>query len=473
VPEPQDRLLPRWWERTAGRSLTDAVGAGHADLELQDGDRVAVIGGGPAGSFFTYFLLKIAGMVDLHLNVDIYEPRAFTRSGPGGCNHCGGIVSESLVQILAAEGIKLPPGVIQSGIQSYVVHMDVGSVDIASPARESRIAALYRANGPRGGEALAGISFDGYLQELAVEKGARIVRKLVTGLEWRDGYPWVREADGTETRYDLVTVASGVNSMFLRSIEGFPTPPDRPKTTRTYICELKSTREEIDRVLGPSMHVFLLDIPRLEFAALIPKGEYVTLVMLGDDLDPDLVHAFMESPVVRPVLPSDVTLAACACNPLINMGGMKRPYADRLLLIGDSGVTRLYKDGIGAAFRTAKAAAMTAVLQGVSAKAFARDYWPSCRSIARDNAIGRLIFLTTTILKKLRFSRRAILRMTTREQSEAGRTPRMSAVLWNMFTGSAPYREILTDTLRPGFLGNFAVNLATALWPAGGRMKGG
>lgn len=115
---------------------------------------------------------------------------------------------------------------------------------------------------------------------------------------------------------------------------------------------------------------------------------------------------------------------------------------------------------------------MTAVLQGVSAEAFARDYWPSCRSIARDNAIGRLIFLTTTILKRLRFARRAILRMTRREQSEAGRVPRMSAVLWNMFTGSAPYREILIDTLRPGFLGNFALNLATALRPARERTKG-
>lgn len=439
---------------------------------LEDGDRVAVVGGGPAGSFFAYFLLKIAAMVDLRLDVDLYEPRAFTRSGPGGCNHCGGIVSESLVQILAAEGIKLPPEVIQSGIESYVVHMDVGSVPIASPARESRIAALYRADGPRGGDGLAGISFDGYLQKLAVEKGARVVRKLVTGVAWHDGRPHVREADGTETRYDLVTVATGVNSNLLASIDGFPSPPDRPRTTRTYITELKSTREEIERALGHSMHVFLLDIPRLEFAALIPKGEYVTMVMLGDEIDLELIHRFLESPVVRPVLPADASLAACACSPLINMGGMKQPYAERLLLIGDSGITRLYKDGIGAAFRTAKAAAMTAVLQGVSKEAFARDYWPSCQTIANDNAIGRLIFMTTTLLKRLRFSRRAILAMTRREQEEAGRMPRMSAVLWNMFTGSAPYREIFLDTLRPGFLGNLALNMVTALRPSNGSGKG-
>ena len=41
--------------------------------------------------------------------------------------------------------------------------------------------------------------------------------------------------------------------------------------------------------LGSSMHVFLLDIPRLEFAAIIPKGDYVTVCMLGDDIDNALV----------------------------------------------------------------------------------------------------------------------------------------------------------------------------------------
>ena len=37
------------------------------DLNLQDGSRVAVIGGGPAGSFFTYFLLRMAEEIDLEL----------------------------------------------------------------------------------------------------------------------------------------------------------------------------------------------------------------------------------------------------------------------------------------------------------------------------------------------------------------------------------------------------------------------
>jgi flavin-dependent dehydrogenase len=132
-------------------SFASMVEDGNRDFNLQDGSRVAVVGGGPSGSFFSYFLLKMARAIDLDVEVDIYEPRSFSCCGPAGCNHCGGIVSESLVQILAAEGIVLPRSVVQRGVESYVVHMDVGDVTIESPVHEQRIAALYRGNGPREG----------------------------------------------------------------------------------------------------------------------------------------------------------------------------------------------------------------------------------------------------------------------------------------------------------------------------------
>ena len=45
----------------------------------------------------------------------------------------------------------------------------------------------------------------------------------------------------------------------------------------------------------------------------------------------------------------------------------------------------------------------------------------------------------------------------------------MSSLLWNMFTGSAPYKEILQGTLHPGFLGNIALNLAAGVKPTNGK----
>lgn len=87
---------------------------------LQQGCRIGVVGGGPAGSFFSYFLLDMAREIDVDLHLDVYEPRDFSKPGPTGCNMCGGIISESLVQTLAAEGIELGPEVIQRAIDSIL-----------------------------------------------------------------------------------------------------------------------------------------------------------------------------------------------------------------------------------------------------------------------------------------------------------------------------------------------------------------
>ncbi|HEX9076336.1 MAG TPA: hypothetical protein VF932_11190, partial [Anaerolineae bacterium] len=118
--------------------------------KLKNGSRVAVIGGGPAGSFFSYFLLDMAERTGLALDVDIYEPRDYDTAGPAGCNMCAGVLHESLVQSLAAEGINLPPTVVQRGMDMNILHMDVGSVRIQAPRDEKRIATTFRGIGPRG-----------------------------------------------------------------------------------------------------------------------------------------------------------------------------------------------------------------------------------------------------------------------------------------------------------------------------------
>lgn len=420
---------------------------------------MAVIGGGPAGAFFGHELLRLAGSIGLSLELDIFDPRPFSTSGPGGCAHCGGIVSESLVQIMAAEGITLPERVVQRGIGSYVVHMDVGTVRIESALLEERIAALFRGNGPRGGEVDPDQSFDRHLLDRAIEDGARHVRRLVSLLDAEDGLPVLVHPDGSRSGpYHLVAVATGVNSRLVPLVLG----PQAPQTCRTYIRELRGDPDEIERILGRSMHVFLLDLPRLEFAALIPKGSHVTLCMLGHGIDDDLIQSFLDCPEVRACLPAGLADPVCHCSPLINVKGRAIPYRDRVVLIGDAGVTRLYKDGIGAAFRTSKAAAETAVLFGVSRVDFHRHYRPICRAIEADNRVGRVIFAGSVLLRKLRFARRAILHMARVEQHRPGAARPASSILWNLFTGSAPYRSILMVALRPAFILGFGWSLVAA-----------
>jgi flavin-dependent dehydrogenase len=348
-----------------------------------------------------------------------------------------------------------------------MLHMDVGSVRINTPLQEKRIAAISRGPGPRDLKEVKWRSFDGYLQKLTMDKGAHVINERVREIAWTNGRPRLKIGKEFSDAYDLLVFAVGVNSSTQKLLENFEIDYECPQTTKTFIQEYYLGEETIAEVLGSSMHVFLLDIPRLEFAAVIPKGDYVTVCLLGEEVDKELVQKFLNSPEVKACFPAGwkPDEKSCYCSPRISTSGAKHPYGDRFVFVGDCGVTRLYKDGIGAAYRTAKAAAMTAALQGISSRDFARHYQSACRRIETDNLIGRFVFFVTRQIQRRRFSRRAVLRMATNEQMGDPSERRLSMVLWDTFTGSAPYWEILLRTLGPKFIvricGDLAISLTT------------
>ncbi len=436
-------------------------------LRLGEGSRIAVIGSGPAGSFFSYFLLGLVDRLGYNVELDIYERQDFTKLGPVGCNHCGGIISESLTQILAAEGINLPSNVIQRGLDSYVLHTDEGSVRIETPLQEKRIAALHRGAGPLGAKDVDWRSFDGLLQEITREKGANVIHRQVTAIEPVNGAYRLTTKKGGPKDYDLIVGAVGVNSTGLKLFEDLEFDFEAPGTTKTYITEFHLGRELINKSFGGSMHVFLLNHPNVEFAALIPKVDYVTLALIGKDIDKGLISSFLESPRVKECFPQGWNLdekSLCQCHPKMNIKKASNPYADRLVLIGDCAVTKLYKNGIGAAYYSAKAAASTAVLYGVSEQDFRKHYWPACQSITYDNALGRIIFKATRFIQKGTLVKRGMMRMALKEQSLAGRKRQMSMVLWDTFTGSAPYKSIILRGMKPLFIFNLAKETLAGLF---------
>ncbi|HQT97240.1 MAG TPA: hypothetical protein PK416_05085 [Thermodesulfobacteriota bacterium] len=436
------------------RPLQDSQGRDrNPDLRLKSGSRVAVIGGGPAGSFFSYFLLTMAAQAGLDLVVDVYEPRDFSQPGQSGCNKCGGIIYGSLVQSLAADGISLPSSVVQQGIAGYTFHTDEGSVRINPPSDEKRIASVRRGAGPCGVALSLLASFDGFLLELAEGKGARIVRERVTAAAMIEGRPRVTTKSGRSEEYDLLVGALGVNSPDLKLFEGCGTGYTPPTTTRTHITEILLGDEAIERYLGNTMHVFLLDIPRLEFAAIIPKGEYATVCLLGRGIDQEMVDSFFRRPEVMRCFPAGWTPAGtqCRCFPSVTLGGADGLFGDRFVMIGDCCVSRLYKDGIGSAYRTAKAAAQTAFLSGISKRDFHRHYRPVYAGIAVDNRFGKFVFAITNLIKRSPFLRRGVMRMTNGEQAGFA-TPRMSSVLWDTFTGNESHQNVFYRTLHPVFM---------------------
>ncbi len=420
-------------------------------LTLQDGSRIGVIGGGPAGSFFAFFAFEMAAKMGINIEIDIYEIKKFTETGPSGCNHCGGIVSESLVQLLKNDGIVLPAQVIRRGIETYTLHLEHGSTVIETIIKEQRIVSMFRGSGPLGATITSQRSFDGYLLELCENKGAKIFQEKVIEIE--NGPDKVTILSNKAKReYDLVVGAAGLNPKTIKLFKKIMPLFIPPETSKTYISEYYLASETITQHFGNSMHVFLLNLPGIKFGALIPKVNYVTLVLLGSKIKEKMVQKFIHSETVKACFPTGTELKPinpCQCFPLINIKNARNPYADRIVLIGDSASSKLYKNGIGAAYLTAKAAAKTAIFEGISQKIFKKHYQPECSKLDKDNAVGKFIFFATTIIQKSSFLKKVLFQMVVNEQDKERGKREMSALLWDTFTGSAPYWNILIRSLKP------------------------
>ncbi len=435
------------------------------ELTLHDGSRIGVVGGGPAGSFFSFFAFDLAKRLGIHIEIDIYEIKDFTKTGQAGCNHCGGIVSESLVQMLSADGIVLPPQIVRRGIETYTLHLEQGSTTIDAILHEHPIASIFRGSGPLGSTVTTLQSFDAYLLGLCERKGAKIFREKVTDTENEpDGITLI--TGNSKRKYDLVVGAVGLNPKALNIFQKIIPSFIPPKTTNTYICEYYLGSETITRHFGNSMHVFLLNLPGIKFGALIPKGVYVTLVLLGSEINKQIVDSFLNSEAVLDCFPEGTELkniTPCQCFPSINIGGAKNPYSNRVVLIGDSASSKLYKNGIGAAYITGKAAAKTVFLDGISKADFKKSFRPVCSELDTDNAVGKLIFTASTIIQKSMFLKKVLFRMVVKEQGKERGKREMSSLLWDTFTGSAPYKNIMLRTLNPMLMANVAWNILTGI----------
>jgi hypothetical protein len=267
--------------------------------------------------------------------------------------------------------------------------------------------------------------------------------------------------------YDFLAVATGVNTNAIQLLETLGNGYQPPRVAKTFIREYYFGREKTEETFGNTIHFFLLDLPGLEFAAVIPKGSYVTICLLGVELSAELFEAFLATQQVKSCMPQDWRPEGfvCHCSPRINISGAIQPFADRVVFLGDIGVSRLYKDGIGAAYRAAKAAAFTAIFEGIGENDLRKYYGRASKKVERDNSIGKVIFaFIGAVIKPRRFMYRALLRMVASEQGKPAAQQRMSSITWDVFTGSAPYREIALRMVNPLFWLKFLWFAATSLF---------
>jgi len=427
------------------------------NLDLRDGSRVAIIGGGPAGSFFAFFLQKFAQHRGIHLDVTIFDAKDFLLKGPKGCNLCAGVISETLSQRLRSEGIHLPEQRIVHRVEGYCMHLDHKRLFLTGEGeRTDSIATVFRGNGPRYSTFSGTISFDDFLLTLAQDYGASVVLQPVHDLELsEDPRGPVRISYGPEDQvqtqdFDLVVGAFGVNSQLSGKIQslGFGYVP--PLTLRTYQAEVIRDRERIAREFGNFIHVYMPHSKHIRYVTVIPKGEFLSLTFVGrKDITPEGLPEFMQFMHTLDITPDQPP--QCACFPRIVTSTARNPYTHRMVLIGDASCTRYYKNGIESAFLTAELAAHTAVYHGIDARSFSGHYFrPAHKAIIKDNRYGRFLFSLNDALTTLPALQRAYIDLAG-EENHTEPARRLRSILWNMFTGNQPYKAIFKKALNPRF----------------------
>ena len=144
---------------------------------LQNEDRVAVVGGGPAGSFFAIHLLRQAKRLGRNIEVVIVEKRGPTEPSADdfqcrGCNFCAGLISPRLNKILEEHGLVVPEEIIQGRIDYVWIQGQWKNLRLRVP-KDMQMYSVFRGSLP-GRRSGRPAGFDGFREITRRAKGVSI-----------------------------------------------------------------------------------------------------------------------------------------------------------------------------------------------------------------------------------------------------------------------------------------------------------
>jgi flavin-dependent dehydrogenase len=200
---------------------------------------------------------------------------------------------------------------------------------------------------------------------------------------------------------------------------------------------------------GAYIHAFLPANPAIEFGAVTPKANHLTINIAGPEADASLMEEFLRQPPVQAVLPNLDRARQYDRNDLRFFKGRfpcslaRGYYGDRFVMVGDAaGLVRAFKGkGVTSAVQTGIRAAHTILEAGISRRAFDDHYRRANADILRDLPYGQGMRRLTLLMA--RFGLFApVLR-------GARRSPDLRTALFDAVSAHAPYSEVLAHTLRP------------------------
>ena len=441
---------------------------------LLNGDRVAIVGGGPAGSFFAIHLLREARRLNRHLDVVIVEKRgpadlAFDDFQCRGCNFCAGLISPRLNEILEECGLVAPAEIIQGRIDYVWIHGQWKNLRLRVP-KDKQMYSVFRGSLP-GRRTGRRVGFDGFLLGEAVKEGARIQYGEVQAIAYgASGMPelTMRAPSGEKFSLDasFVSIATGINAHcgfdygddgFIASIKRLNPSFVPGKTRKALIFELDVGEDFLERNMNREIYFIEYGSKHLtlEHTALIPKGRFLTVVMIGKCIDEavlprdsrQIVRDFLTLPQIDRILPGIAAAPlACACAPRMTVTPAAFPFGDRFAIIGDAVGSRLYKDGLYSAHTTASRLAETLLHEGIDKQALARGYGKTVKWLVADNRFGRIVFAVNRVAFTMPVVSRIMYQaFATEHKVRDERSRPLSIVLWKIASGTADYREVLRE----------------------------
>ncbi len=438
-------------------------------MYLRNGSKIAIIGGGPAGCLFANFANKLARQQGLDVSISIFEWRQFARPGKASCNMSVGVLGENILQKFDSMGLSIPNRCIQTEIKGYhfITRGDRVSLHHPKPGHRPRIVTVFRGAGPLQSHFEHDVSFDNFMLTTARERGANVIQEEVKDVilpqRPEDKVTVIYGREARELRADLVVGACGINTSTMEIFERMHFGYVPPRTIRTCIIETNldkafmATKHDTNII-----HVFAVGMKDIQFVSLTPRGDYLTIAIVGkSDISIQQVKQFLSYPALLRTLPQGADAlkhASCICFPKISVSTPAQPYSDRLVIIGDAGVSRSYKNGIESAFTVAQLAANTAFQQGVSKEAFRKGYYePACNIFTRDNLYAKVMFKLFDLFASREHHLSEMMRFG-KIHNERWVAKQINSGLWKLVTGDAPYREI--------FMELFGARLQCAILPA-------
>ncbi|GAB4526825.1 MAG: hypothetical protein Fur0018_12200 [Anaerolineales bacterium] len=396
---------------------------------LQENQHVVIIGGGPGGTGCALALHRMAAQAGRSIRITVLEGKHF--SGEQHYNQCAGVISPPLPELMKQYlDVPFPEHLARVWIRDYVLHAAGKTLILSGHGAPS--------------VALRRVQFDSWMLETVRQRGITIQQARAVDLEFHADRV-VIYTENAPLEADVVVGAFGLDegsgALFHRQV-GYQAPATLSSVVTKY-----HPGDAGMQAIGERIHAFLPRDPRIEFGAVTPKGNHLTINIAGRRVDADLMQSFLHDPQVLAVLPNLDTQHQT--DDLRFFKGRfpcslaKHFYGDRYVMIGDAaGLVRAFKGkGVTSAILTGIRAAETILNHGLSQAAFEAHYRTANMDIIRDLPYGQIMrHLTIFATHYGLFG--AVMRA-------AQHNPTLQQALFDAVSAHAPYIEIIGRIFRP------------------------